>query len=267
MPRARVVVRVAHLRFTLHASLDDLSSPVYLLKEIRVMGITHAHGIVVSKTPHKPIFIIGCHRSGTSLCGNILSRHPDVAYWEEPKGIWTYGNAYRADEQLDASDLTPSIRAHLDRSFSGYLERAARVRLVEKTPCNCLRVPFMVAAYPNCKIVHMIRDGRNVVQRLDQMQQRGPSTLAVMKRLRETAWWEWPAYFPTFCRTYCRTALMRKRSSFWGAKPRGCARVEVFTSVRYRRQAVERDGASGKSGWSGFGQKSIPRGPIRGANR
>lgn len=35
----------------------------------------------------KPIILLGCARSGTTLLGSILEQHPDVAYWVEPRPI------------------------------------------------------------------------------------------------------------------------------------------------------------------------------------
>ena len=66
-----------------------------------------------------PILIVGSPRSGTTLLGKILSSHPEVAYWEEPRTIWSQGHAWRGDDVLMEADLTPSIARRIDGSVGG----------------------------------------------------------------------------------------------------------------------------------------------------
>jgi hypothetical protein len=40
------------------------------------------------------------------------------------------------------------------------------IRLLEKTPENCLRLPFLLALFPDARIIYLIRDGRNNVNSL-----------------------------------------------------------------------------------------------------
>ena len=68
----------------------------------------------------KPIILLGTGRSGTNLLARTFQRHPDVALWNEPRPIWMYGNAYRADHELNAENLTPRIARYIDRRFSRF---------------------------------------------------------------------------------------------------------------------------------------------------
>ncbi|MFC2029466.1 sulfotransferase [Chloroflexota bacterium] len=43
---------------------------------------------------------------------------------------------------------------------------AESIRLLEKTPENCLRLPFMLALYPDARIIYLTRDGRSNVSSL-----------------------------------------------------------------------------------------------------
>ena len=38
----------------------------------------------------RPVFIVGCGRSGTTALGEVLGRHPLLAYLNEPRDIWLY---------------------------------------------------------------------------------------------------------------------------------------------------------------------------------
>lgn len=108
----------------------------------------------------RPIIILGSVRSGTTLLGNILKEHPEVAYWEEPKHIWRHRHAYRRHDVLTAADATPAVRRYITTQFARFLEASGKQRLVEKTPSNCVRVPFVRAIFPDAQFIHLIRDGR-----------------------------------------------------------------------------------------------------------
>lgn len=112
----------------------------------------------------RPIVVLGAARSGTSmLAGQILALHPDIAYWSEPNFIWRYGAAYRRHDVRDGSDATPAVRGYIRARFREFVEnRDGRTRFMEKTPSNCLRVPFVDAVLPDARIIHIVRDGRDV---------------------------------------------------------------------------------------------------------
>jgi hypothetical protein len=55
----------------------------------------------------------------------------------------------------------------LVRLRNGLLPRGANgIRLLEKTPENCLRLPFLLALFPDARIIYLTRDGRSNVSSL-----------------------------------------------------------------------------------------------------
>ena len=176
---------------------------------------------MVAATIRQPIFVIGTHRSGTTLLGRALGHHPEIAYWEEPRHVWSWGHNYRPDDRLGAADATPRIKAHIRRRFERFLDAAGRPRLAEKTPSNCLRLEFIREIFPDAYFVHIFRDGRAVVSSTEVVTEtRRPDREWYLRRLLGTPLWEWPAFLPRAWRTLGRR-LFGGEMAFWGPQPPG----------------------------------------------
>lgn len=167
-----------------------------------------------------PILIVGSPRSGTTWLGQRLGCHPQVAYWEEPRPIWSIGHAWRDDDTLDADDLTPVIARRIDARFADFLAESGRLRFGEKTPSNCLRLRFIAALYPDARVIHLVRDGRAVVASMLRMLDRAPDRGRVAARWRETPWRDLPTLAPLFFRDVVGRAV-RGSKSHWGPRPPG----------------------------------------------
>jgi hypothetical protein len=148
-----------------------------------------------------PIFIVGAPRSGTSLMRNLLRSHPQLAFTDESHFIPLFYRAHgnpetdRAARRLAARilrlgwmrqwklDLDPSSLAHhrsYARLVSGIFEEMARAagkpRWGDKTPQYLTEIPTLLEIFPEAKIVHVYRDGRDVA--LSSMRVRfGPQNL------------------------------------------------------------------------------------------
>lgn len=143
---------------------------------LRDMGGLGGYGLaVLPPWPRldRPAFIIGCGRSGTTILGTVLSRHPDVTYLNEPRDLWIRcvpaADVWSADAAarggrlaLDATDATIRVAWRLRRGFARAVRRSGRGRLIEKLPINAFRLPFLAAAFPGARFVHLQRDGRAV---------------------------------------------------------------------------------------------------------
>lgn len=168
----------------------------------------------------EPIILVGTHRSGTTWLGEVLSRHPRLAYWPEPRHVWTWGNSYTPDDVLTAADATDRVREHIRTTFSEFVEREGKDRLTEKTPSNCLRLPFIRAIYPHAPILFVIRDGRSVLRSTDEIMTTGVPLRRVLARARETPVLDWPAYAGQAAGTVLRR-ITGKKLSYWGPRPPG----------------------------------------------
>ena len=172
-------------------------------------------------TLDRPIIVVGTHRSGTTFLGEVLERHPDVAYWVEPRHVWTFGNAFKPDDVLVGSDARERVAKKIRGVFGKFTERHGVARFAEKTPSNCLRLPFIDAVFPDCRFVHIHRDGRGVVRSTrEKVSTQGPEMKWVFRRLAGTPVYEWPALASRFMLTF-GSRLRGKPMAYWGPRPPG----------------------------------------------
>ncbi|MGH7658901.1 MAG: sulfotransferase family protein, partial [Gemmatimonadales bacterium] len=143
----------------------------------------------------QPIIILGCNRSGTTLLFNNLSAHPetwslyiesqDIFYRHHPidpdmgdrvtdppdqdeeQDIERYFYAHGHNKEFfkDTAALGRISRKLLQRPVNPLYKRAP-LRLVEKTPANTLRIPYLAALFPDAKWLFLVRRGEDVVSSL-----------------------------------------------------------------------------------------------------
>jgi Sulfotransferase domain. len=113
-----------------------------------------------------PLFIVGMHRSGTTLLEQLLDGHGDV------KGVgelydFTSQMRYATDHHcrgvVDATIVERAGGVDFEAVGRGYLEkmewRLGKERyFTDKLPSNFLNIGFICRALPQAKILHMVRD-------------------------------------------------------------------------------------------------------------
>jgi hypothetical protein len=122
----------------------------------------------------RPVFIVAAPRSGSTLLFETLAQSGELCNLG--------GEAHALIEQFDelrpnggvdsnrltAAQLTPAIGQAIREGITRRLRHAAgqpppdgaRVRLLEKTPKNALRIPFFKALFPDALFVFLWRDPR-----------------------------------------------------------------------------------------------------------
>lgn len=105
-------------------------------------------------------FIIGCARSGTSILGELIASNPDVKYIFEASDIWELGGmGGNESHRLTAQHATQPVKQQIRESFAR--QAGAAGILVEKSPRNSLRIPYVKEIFPEAKFIHIVRDGRD----------------------------------------------------------------------------------------------------------
>src|SRR5690348_11147352 len=110
-----------------------------------------------------PIILIGNHRSGTTLTQQLFGLHPAVATWHEPKTIWRYADPGRPDDDADESDATDEVVRYIRHRFLKDQLRHGNRQVMEKTPSNVLRVPFVHKVFPEAKFLYVTRNALSCI--------------------------------------------------------------------------------------------------------
>lgn len=139
----------------------------------------------------RPVFIVSAPRSGSTLLFEALQGHP---------GLWTLGDESHAEIEnipglsprdrdfesnvLSAADASSEVRDSLlanfalqlrshggERWLNSAVPKSQDLRLLEKTPKNALRIPFLEALFPDALYLFIYRDAaENLGSMLDAWQ-------------------------------------------------------------------------------------------------
>ena len=131
------------------------------------------------------VFVIGAARSGTKFLRDVIGASPEAAVVPyDINYVWRGGNEGFPDDALPAA-ASGLVRQHI----AAELSRQAKYRdgnslLIEKTVSNCLRVPFLDQVFPKAKYIHLLRDGRDVVESAYRMWQEKPDWTYLLRKAK-----------------------------------------------------------------------------------
>ncbi|MEO7148575.1 MAG: sulfotransferase [Rhodanobacteraceae bacterium] len=125
----------------------------------------------------RPIFLVSPPRCGSTLLFETLARAPGLytigheshALIEGVSGLSAATHDFDSNRLL-ATDATEEIVQELRKRFhaelrdrDGHAPGYGAVRMLEKTPKNALRVPFLARVFPEAQFVYLYRDPRQTL--------------------------------------------------------------------------------------------------------
>jgi hypothetical protein len=138
-----------------------------------------------------PIFIVGCHSSGTTPLRLMLDSHLNIACGPETRFLPDFAHLTRDSWEHVSLYGFPKEYWHrkiaelFDGIKSDYAASKGKRRWADKTPRYALSLDYIDELFPTCQIIHVIRDGRDVV--VSHKHRRGyPSALKAIEK--------WPRY-------------------------------------------------------------------------
>jgi hypothetical protein len=216
------------------------------------------------------VFLVGCPRSGTTLLHRIVDAHPDIAVinetqwvpqrWERRVGVAPDGTvtprfvpqllAHRRFSrlQIEARHVENLVQDGYPKHYASFVTELFDLhgqlkgkRLVgEKSPGYVRHLPTLHALWPESRIVHLIRDGRDVAlsvldwKKSDHIVGRY-STWGEDRMATAALWWEWHVRLGRDAadvigpERYCEV-----RYESLVADPEGeCRRLSAFLEVPY----------------------------------
>ena len=168
-----------------------------------------------------PIIVFGNTRSGTSIVQNLISAHPDVVAWYEPRHLWQFADPGSENDEFDAADATVRVQRYIRRKFLAYQRRNGGRRIVEKTPVNILRIPYVHAIFPDATYVYIVRSPWSFISSVELKWQKTVSVRGLFWRLRSTPTAQLHYYLAKYLRQlWDKRVLRRKYLSVWGPRYR-----------------------------------------------
>jgi hypothetical protein len=132
-----------------------------------------------------PIFLFGNTRSGTTIVQKVMSTHPDVVEWYEPNALWLYADPGRIHDEFDERDATDRVKKYVRKRFLKYQEQHGNRIVLEKTPQNILRIPYVRAIFPEAKFLFIVRNPFSFISSVEHKWQRPVTGRGIIRRLKD----------------------------------------------------------------------------------
>jgi hypothetical protein len=169
-----------------------------------------------------PIFIFGNTRSGTTIVQKVMSIHSDIVGWYEPNALWLYADPGRIHDEFDERDATPRVKKYIRQRFLKYQEMHGNRVVLEKTPQNILRIPYVRAIFPEATFLFIVRNPFSFISSVEHKWQRPVTGQGVVRRLKDMPL----SQLHHWVRRYLiqqlnKRVLRRKYLSIWGPRYKG----------------------------------------------
>lgn len=223
-------------------TIAAIQSPVRMLHE--------ALGAVLDK---QIFFVVGCQKSGTTWVQHLLDGHPEICCKGEAyfgpvllpalqQALDFYSGRQKLEElgRFDSEALVQVFTAAVALQFHRWADSQPVRCIGEKTPEHAMCLGPLNAAFPDAKIIHVIRDGRDVTvsgwfhnlrQKKETFQQRFPTMAAYAEYLLQNHWIPYIQQARLFGRTFPDRYLELRYEDLSADCSAGVARMLDFLGV------------------------------------
>ncbi len=178
---------------------------------------------MVDQFPFRPIILIGAARSGTKMLRDTIALHPqidkipyDINY------IWRLGNENLPHDELTPDMATQEVIHRIRKQFLHYHSPGSPF-LIEKTVGNTLRPLFVNKVLPEAVFIHLIRDGRDVVESVYRQWLAPPDWPYIAKKAMSFPITQAFGYAWSYAKTTLIKAMFPKKhqAGTWGPRYKG----------------------------------------------
>ena len=119
---------------------------------------------------NRPIFVVGCHRSGTSMLRRSLDSHPRISVGpEDPTLFWLsrtdtdLTRERRAGYGYTEEEWLGMIHDLVEKVHTRYSANQGKTRWASKHPENARIINYLNRIFPTCQVIHIVRNPRDVL--------------------------------------------------------------------------------------------------------
>lgn len=166
-----------------------------------------------------PIILFGNTRSGTTIVQKLICAHPEVVQWYEPRTLWLYADPGRRHDEFDEHDASDKVKRYIRKQFLKYQEQNGNCIVMENTPANILKIPYVRAIFPEAVYLFIVRNPFSFISSVEHKWQRPLTMKGVRRRLQSTPTTQLHYYAGRLIRdNFNKRVLRRKYLSLWGPR-------------------------------------------------
>jgi len=169
-----------------------------------------------------PIILFGNTRSGTTIVQKVMCEHPDLVDWYEPCSLWLYADPGRKHDEFNENDATDKVKRYIRKRFLKYQKQNGNRIVVEKTPRNILKIPYVRAIFPEAIYLYLVREPFSFISSVELKWQSPLSKRGIGRWLRTTPGTQLYFYAGQFIDRFVRKNILKKQYiSIWGPRYNG----------------------------------------------